>query len=128
MNALPYLTVELEIPSAKLTKNARVHYMEKARITAAHRLYAKAHFRKARGKLATRFETSVRATFFWKDKRRRDRGNAMSRLEPYWDGMQDAWVIADDVGLTFLPCVFEYSRPKKPCVVIECYDVEGEEA
>lgn len=48
---------------------------------------------------------TVQATFYHKDKRRRDGDNLLAMLKPVWDGMVDAGVFVDDSGLTHLPVV-----------------------
>ena len=46
---------------------------------------------------------TIQMTFFFRDKRRRDKDNLLASIKAAADGLQDAGVIANDSGLTFLP-------------------------
>ena len=55
---------------------------------------------------------SVSATFYHKDKRRRDDVNSLAMLKAAYDGIVDAGVIADDDSehLTTQPAVFKHDK------------------
>lgn len=48
-------------------------------------------------------KAAIQATFFFRDKRSRDKDNLLAWLKSAFDGLQDAGIIANDSGLTFLP-------------------------
>jgi len=129
MDALPFLVAEFPIPPLQLSQNGRFHWVLKAKATKAYRTASKVIFRGARvkSKIATRETASIVATFYWPDRRRRDRMNAMERLKPIWDGMQDALIVMDDSGLTFQPVQFKLDK-KNPRVVVEVFDTQPTEA
>jgi Holliday junction resolvase RusA-like endonuclease len=49
---------------------------------------------------------TARATFYVRDRRRRDADNALASLKAAFDGLKDAGIVADDSGITHLPVVF----------------------
>jgi Holliday junction resolvase RusA-like endonuclease len=53
---------------------------------------------------------SVQATFYFRDKRRRDRDNLLASLKAYFDGLADSGLIANDSGLTHLPVKVELDK------------------
>lgn len=65
----------------------------------------------------------VRARFFWATRRRRDRDNAAARLKPYWDGLEDAGLVADDAELIHLPVGMSLDR-ERPRVGLALYSVD----
>ena len=48
-------------------------------------------------------EATVQATFYHKDRRRRDSDNLLGSLKSAFDGLKDSGLILDDSGLTHLP-------------------------
>ena len=128
MDSLPFLVAEFPIPPLGLSQNGRMHWAKKARLTKAHRFLAKARFKKRReeGKMAVRETASIVATFYWPDRRKRDKANAMERLKAYFDGMQDALIVLDDSGLTFQPVQFKLDK-KNPRLVVEVFDTQPTE-
>lgn len=46
---------------------------------------------------------AVRATFFHRQHRRRDRDNLLASLKPAFDGLADAGIVADDSRLVHMP-------------------------
>jgi Holliday junction resolvase RusA-like endonuclease len=57
---------------------------------------------------------TARATFYVRDRRRRDADNALASLKAAFDGLKDAGIVADDSGITHLPVVFvvDKERPR----------------
>ena len=50
------------------------------------------------------------ATFFFRDKRRRDRDNLLASLKAAFDGIAAAGVVEDDADLTHLPVRVEVDK------------------
>ena len=61
-----------------------------------------------------------RATFYVKDKRKRDRDNLQAMLKPAFDGFQDSGLVEDDCGITHFPCEIKYDK-ENPRVEIELW-------
>lgn len=55
-------------------------------------------------------EATASVTFYWRDRRRRDKDNADASLKAAWDGFVDSGLLNDDVGLTRLPTKFDYDK------------------
>lgn len=57
-------------------------------------------------------KATVRATFYHREKRRRDDVNAMASLKPAYDGLVDARLLEDDDSehLITLPCLFQIDK------------------
>lgn len=125
------MTITLPLPTRNLSPNARCHWAVKAREVKVYR--ALAHWRATKEMqrdLASRGavfgavlpmrldRATVRLTFYWPDKRRRDRDNALASMKSAMDGFTDAGVWGDDSGVTFLPIAFEVDRAS-PRVEVE---------
>ncbi len=107
------MTIVLPLPNKLLSPNARPHWRAKSAQVAKHREWAR---------LATMVlinadppETiwttaTARATFYFKDKRRRDKSNLASSLKSYEDGITDAGLWVDDCGVTWLPVVIAIDK------------------
>ena len=54
----------------------------------------------------------MRCVFFWGTRRKRDKDNALASLKAAFDGLVDAGIVADDVGLTHEPVEFRTSRDR----------------
>ena len=97
-------SMSIPIPHRDLSPNVRAHWRAKAR--AARRLREEVctatlvatNFSRPQWKAAT---VLVRAYFA--TKRARDKDNVLSSLKAAFDGLKDAGLILDDVGLTHLP-------------------------
>jgi Holliday junction resolvase RusA-like endonuclease len=59
----------------------------------------------------------VRAVFYFRDHRKRDRDNALSSLKAHFDGLADAGLISNDSGLTHMPVVMNVDK-SNPRVVL----------
>ena len=111
----------LPIPDAILSPNARPHWAQRSRMVRHHRnlayMVALKAVRELRMKPPQWDRARTRVVFFWPDKRRRDKDNAAARLKAYWDGIADAGVVSDDVGLTHEPVQMMVDR-KNPRVEV----------
>lgn len=97
----------LPLPCRILSPNARVCWQSKARSVKQYRGFAFC--------LAQRYPSrwkaaSAEATFYFRDRRRRDQDNLLASLKSAFDGIAAAGVIEDDAGLTHLPCKIEFDR------------------
>jgi len=116
------ITITLPLPPRELSPNARVHWAAKAKRTKAMRERANMEARAAQGRRTRRWErATVRATFYHKDRRRRDRDNLLASCKAVFDGLADAGVIVDDAGLTHLPveCEVDKASPRLVITVAE---------
>ena len=118
------ITIIIRIPPIELTQNARVHWDKRRKLTRQVRY---------EGNIITIGEmiknnmvphepwckAELQATFYWASLRRRDSGNAMSRLKATIDGIVDAGLIKDDryEVLREMPPLFMYDK-KNPRVQI----------
>jgi len=53
---------------------------------------------------------TVQATFYFKDKRRRDRDNLLASMKAAFDGLADAGLVTNDAGFTYLPVRVEVDK------------------
>lgn len=99
--------VVLPLPGRTLSPNARVCWQAKARSVKAYRGFAFS--------LAQRYPRAwkaaeAEATFWFRDRRRRDRDNLLASLKAAFDGIAAAGVVEDDADLTHLPVRIEVDR------------------
>ena len=99
--------VVLPLPDRRLSPNSRVCWQAKARSVKAYRAFSFS--------LAQRYPqrwkaASAEATFYFRDKRRRDRDNLLASLKAAFDGIAAAGVVEDDADLTHLPVRVEVDR------------------
>lgn len=129
------MTVKIivEIPPAKLSQNARVHWHERARLTRIAKADGYAMTIVAMdevGLIQPRWSKArMHTTFYWASNRRRDVDNANSRLKATIDGIVQAGLIADDSYevLTKEPPVFEVDKHNPRVeIVVEKQESEGE--
>lgn len=116
------MTITLPLPPRELHPNARVHFMARAKQTKSYRFHAAVVVRQTRVGVAERWKTAtVQATFYFKDKRRRDKDGMLSSLKASFDGLADAGLIADDSGLTHLPVIVKLDKknPRVELIVTE---------
>ena len=116
--------ITLPYPHRDLGPNRarNVHWGRKAKLV---REYREEAYIQARAEL---FELSPpqhktlnsRATFYVKDKRKRDRDNLQAMLKPAFDGFQDAGLVEDDCWITHHPCEIKYDKDN-PRVEIELW-------
>ena len=102
------ITLTVPIPDRCLSPNSRAHWSRKAKATREARLR-----RLLSGQLKAMREAGIkppqwdlaetRVTFYWPTAHRRDADNAMRRMKPMRDGLEDAGVVADDAGLIHWP-------------------------
>ncbi len=105
------LTLSLPLPPRELSPNARPHYMAKARAKKKYRRFAWATAVGANGGTGDRWPTATcQATFYVRDRRRRDRDNLLASLKAAFDGLTDARIIEDDAGLIHLPVQIDVDR------------------
>lgn len=120
------LTIVLDLPPDEIHPNARKHWSKRVDPVATSRLYAKLHAINSMNRLgwmqAPRWtEAETRTTFYFSTKRRRDRDNCGAWLKPYWDGIADAGVIANDSGFIHHPptLLIDKDRPRVEIVITE---------
>ena len=99
--------VVLPLPDRRLSPNARVCWQAKARSVKAYRAFTFS--------LAQRYprawkSAEAQATFYFGDRRRRDRDNLLASLKAAFDGIAAAGVVEDDADLTHLPVRIEVDR------------------
>ena len=96
------MVVVLSLPPRELSPNARPHWAAKAR---AVRQYREAAYLLALAEQPARpmRRARVTATFFFRDKRRRDGDNLLASLKPAFDGLADAGIVADDSAMIHMP-------------------------
>ncbi len=101
------MQVTLPLPPATLSPNARVVWQVKARVTKQYRALAHGacYQQGYRWSAAT-----AQATFYHRDKRRRDRDNLLASLKSAFDGIAAAGVVVDDANITHLPVRCEVDR------------------
>lgn len=98
------ITFTLPIPSRKLSPNARVHYMAKAREVKALRQVARLTCHDALCGLQPQWKRAIeKSTFYFTTHANRDGDNLLSMLKPVWDGFQDAGLVSNDSGITHEP-------------------------
>ena len=121
----PVVCIELPIPPRQLLPNTPTgsSRLSRTRLMKACRTQAGWAFKQANQAGLKLQVATVRPVFFWPDRRRRDSDNMASAMKPYWDGMQDSGLIANDAGLTHLPPVNLLDR-EKPRVELEVFDVK----
>jgi hypothetical protein len=117
------MTIALPLPSRVLSPNARPHWARKAKAVAKARELARLECMvwRVSGQSGDYDSATIRATFYWASRRRRDQANAVAMLKPYIDGIVDAGVITDDdsehlTGPICMPFGYDAARPR---VVLE---------
>ena len=100
------VTINIPIPAKELNPNSRVHWAVKARAVKKQRINV---YWKLMG-LATKNRilgywnaATVQIEATYKDKRRRDKDNLLASLKSAFDGAEDAGLIKNDSGFTYLP-------------------------
>ena len=107
------VTVEIPIPPPQLKPNARVHYMAKAKATKKHRAVVGMLALAARPLHHKPFAAcSIRAEFYFKQRRRRDPDNLIAWLKSAFDGLRDAGIIVDDWRVTHEPPIVSIGFPR----------------
>ncbi len=94
------VTVILRPPPRELSPNARVHPLIRAatvkRYRECARLMALVALSRARPQWT---QARVTCRFYFARSRRRDRDNLLASMKAAFDGLADAGVVADDVGM-----------------------------
>lgn len=113
------VTITLPLPDARLSPNARNHHMVKAKVVKDARTRAYAYAKMEHGIDDWHWPAAeVHPTFYWPDKRRRDRDNAVGSIKAYLDGIcNDAGLLEDDCYLIPHPPAMKVDRDE-PRVVL----------
>jgi crossover junction endodeoxyribonuclease RusA len=123
------VTIVLPLPHRLLSPNARPHWRAKAAQTSKHRRWAQLAVIALLGpKVMPLWKSATaRCTFYFKDKRRRDRSNLAASVKAYEDGITDAGLWVDDCGVTWLPVViaFDKADPRLEIEVTETLTTKG---
>lgn len=91
------ITFTIGIPDKILSPNARPHWAQKRRATKDLRECSKYLTLQAMAGRNIQFtEASMFTTWHWKDKRSRDRDNALARMKAVQDGIADAGLVKND--------------------------------
>jgi crossover junction endodeoxyribonuclease RusA len=112
------IVITLPIPRRELSPNARCHWHAKRRAVKAAREIARWTTTIAGGAclMLTAARIDIRA--FHATDRRRDRDNLIASCKPYFDGLADAGLIANDSGFTLGPVVFGVDK-EEPRIELE---------
>lgn len=96
------MTLTFPLPPKCLHPNARSHWKAKMRPKKNYR--AEAALIASQARLSEPFKrATVQLTFYLA--RKQDADNLLAWCKPLFDGLQDGGLIANDSGLTFLPCL-----------------------
>jgi len=122
------ITITIPIPHRALSPNARTHWATKAKKVKAARGVAWWYAKVDADWTPTHWTNAI-STVVWyaKTATHPDPDNALAMLKPYFDGMADAGVLANDRGLKHNPIRFEKDKAN-PRVQITITRVGGEEA
>lgn len=102
------ISITLSMPHAHLSPNSRCHWAQKSKAKKAQRLLASTLiYCGLREKRPLWTSANVQITVTPPDARRRDKDNLLASLKAAFDGAQDAGLIADDSGLTYLPITIQ---------------------
>lgn len=108
--------VVLPLPPRVLSPNvftgSRGGRMQKAGATKGYRAQASRAAEELGVESGPWQQATVQATFYHRDRRRRDDVNSMAMLKPAYDGLVDAGLLVDDdaAHLTTLPATFAVDR------------------
>ena len=112
------VTITLRLPPKSLSPNSRSHWRVRATATRNYRQVAACAAMVALGSFRPRWTSAtILAQFYHAQRRTRDDDNLISSLKAARDGLVDAGLLADDVGLTTLPVQRHISRDN-PRVVL----------
>ena len=111
------ITIVLPLPSRDVSPNGRGHWAKKARAVKKHREWAVLAVLSDDTPLPLWRTAEAQATFYVRDKRRRDGDNYLAMLKPYFDGIVQAGVLKDDSGVRHAPVLFVVDK-KDPRVEI----------
>ncbi len=123
------ITITIGIPHRSLSANARTHWATKAKKVKAARGVAYWYAVEDSSRCQRQRWTNAISTVVWyaKTATHPDPDNALAMLKPYFDGLADAGVLANDRNLAHNPIRFEKDRAN-PRVQITITRVGGEEA
>jgi crossover junction endodeoxyribonuclease RusA len=108
------LLITLPLPPSGLSPNARLHWRPKSELTKRVRGEARLAAMSARNEAGIKkpwMVLTLAATFYFPDKRRRDKSNCAAMLKAIEDGIADALSAGDDSGYTHLPLTIKQSQP-----------------
>ena len=119
------IVVTIPIPNRVLSPNARAHWRVVAAAKKALRMETCCAARNALDACYGPMwkSASVAVTWYTKTRRRPDEDNARSSLKAAFDGLEDAYILANDRGLSHEPMVFEVDKAN-PRVVLTVREVK----
>ena len=100
------MKIVLPLPPKELSPNERPYFMLKSRMTKKYRRdagFATLHAMNESHEAGGWERATVKATFYYRESRRRDADNCLASIKAAFDGMADAKLITNDSGLTHLP-------------------------
>jgi len=111
MGTEPSITITIPIPHRSLSPNARTHWATKAKKVKAARTGA-TFLAKNQVIYKNQRWTNAISTVVWyaKTATHPDPDNALAMLKPYFDGLADAGVLANDRNLAHNPIRFEKDK------------------
>jgi Holliday junction resolvase RusA-like endonuclease len=121
------ITITIPIPHRSLSPNARTHWATKAKKVKAARRCAR-WYAQIDSELGVTNWTNAISTVVWyaKTATHPDPDNALAMLKPYFDGLADAGVLANDRNLAHNPIRFDKDKAN-PRVELTITRVGGEE-
>ena len=107
------MKIILPLPPSGLSPNARLHWRTKSPLTKRVRDEARLVALSERNRLGIKQPwraVTMQATFYFPDRRRRDRSNCAAMLKAIEDGIADALSGGDDSEYTHSPIVMGYDK------------------
>ena len=106
------ITITLSLPSRVLSPNGRHHWRAKAKAVKAYRSLAWLTTQQSIKGAPLWKSATVVCHFYFAQRRGRDGDNLLASMKSAFDGIRDAGLIKNDVGLTHLPVVIDYDKAR----------------
>lgn len=111
--------ISLPLPHPSLSPNSRKHWATKARWVKTFRDLARIAAIEAMPCSPHWPSATVRCTFTFPDRRKRDADNLLASMKSAFDGLADAGIVANDSGFRHLPIVITEPDKSKAGVVVK---------